>query len=70
MSEPEPEYTFWQHIWTGTCHYTLKGHDWAQYTSMWQEITIEAYEDWVWERKRIWLWDRETAREELGLELL
>lgn len=67
MSE---EYTYWKHTWRGTCHKAIKGRSWAQFTSIWEAITRDEYEEWVWDRKRIWLWDKETAREELGLELL
>jgi len=70
MSEQESEYTYWKHSWKGTCSCVLKGHDWGQFTSIWEEITIDEYEDWVWNRKKIWMWDKDTAREELGLELL
>jgi len=70
MNEQEPEYTYWKHTWRGTCHKTIRGQDWAQFTSIWEPITIDEYEEWAWNRKRIWTWDKETAREELGLELL
>lgn len=53
MSNPEPDYTFWKHTWRGTCHKTLKGHDWGQFTSIWEEITIDEYEEWAWNRKKI-----------------
>ena len=66
----EPEYTYWKHTWRGTCHRAIRGQDWGQFTTIWEEITIDEYEEWVWNRKRMWLWDKETAREELGLELL
>lgn len=37
---------------------------------MWEQITQDEYEDWVWERQAIWTWDKEMAWEELGLRLL
>ncbi len=62
------QYTYWRHIWTGTCHRALVGHEWK--ASLWEQITEDEYEDWVWERKAIWTWDKKIAYEELGLELL
>lgn len=68
MSEHEPEFGYWRHTWKGTCSKLPKGVSWG--VSIWEEITQDEYEEWVWNRKRIWTWDKQTAREELGLELL
>ena len=66
--ETDKRFTYWRHLWRGTCHRALKGEEWG--LSIWEQITEDEYEDWVWNRKKIWTWDREIAREELGLELL
>jgi len=62
------ESTYWRHIWTGTCQMIDHRVDWG--TSMFEEITRDEYEDWVWERRAIWTWPKDEALEELGLELL
>ena len=64
----EIEYIYWRHSWTGICQRTIGMVDW--HTSMFEQITEDEYEDWVWERKAIWTWDKKIAYEELGLELL
>jgi len=61
-------YTYWRHIWTGTCHRALPGEEW--HISLFEQIEEYEYEDWVWERRHMWTWDKEVARAELGLELL
>lgn len=64
----EEKYSYWRHIWTGRCQRTMQGVKWG--TSMFEEITEDQYEDWLWELRKIWTWDKNMAREELGLELL
>lgn len=62
------EYSFWRHTWRGTCCRLPKGTSWG--VSIWEEITEDEYEDWVWNRRKMWLWDKDIAYQELGLELL
>lgn len=68
MSEQEEEFSYWRHTWKDLYFKLPKGKSWG--VSVFEETTIDEYEEWVWNRKRIWTWDKQMAREELGLELL
>lgn len=50
-------YTYWQHIWTGTCHRALSGEEWN--CGLWVEISKTEYDDWVMMRQMMWMWTPE-----------
>lgn len=68
METQVTDWIYWRHAWTGQCQRTIGMVNWG--TSMFEQITEDEYEDWVWERRAVWTWDKKTAYEELGLELL
>jgi len=62
------EFSYWRHTWKDVCFRLPIGKSWG--VSVFEEITEMEYEDWVWERRKMWLWDKDVAYLELGLELL
>lgn len=54
-------YTYWRHIWTGTCHRALLGREWGM--SIFEPITKSDYDDWVLMQQHQWTWTPDQLRE-------